>query len=55
MWLFLMNKVNNSMLKISQLRVFVAVADHGNFSLAALELGLSQSTVSHAIAPLKKN
>lgn len=42
-----------SHLKISQLQAFVAVAQHGNFSTAALELGLSQSTVSHAIATLE--
>lgn len=49
-----MNEVNDSKLKISQLRAFVAVANHGNFSSAALELGLSQSTVSHAIATLEE-
>jgi DNA-binding transcriptional LysR family regulator len=42
-----------SNLKISQLQAFVAVAESGNFSTAALELGLSQSTVSHAIATLE--
>lgn len=42
-----------SHLKISQLQAFVAVAQHGNFSTAALELGLSQSTVSHAIATME--
>lgn len=40
-------------LKISQIRAFVTVADCGNFSAAALELELSQSTVSHAIATLE--
>jgi DNA-binding transcriptional LysR family regulator len=40
-------------LKISQLQAFVAVAQYGSFSAAALELGLSQSTVSHAIASLE--
>lgn len=40
-------------MKISQLQAFVAVADQGNFSSAALELNLSQSTVSHAIATLE--
>lgn len=49
-----MNEVNDSKLKISQLRAFVAIANHGNFSSAALELGLSQSTVSHAIATLEQ-
>jgi DNA-binding transcriptional LysR family regulator len=42
-----------SQLKISQLQAFVAVAQHGNFSTAALELGLSQSTVSHAISTME--
>jgi len=40
-------------IKISQLRAFVTVAQHGNFSEAALEMGLSQSTVSYAIAALE--
>jgi len=41
-------------IKISQLRAFVTVAQHGNFSEAALEMGLSQSTVSYAIAALEE-
>jgi DNA-binding transcriptional LysR family regulator len=49
-----MNEVNDSKLKISQLRALVAIAEHGNFTSAALELGLSQSTVSHAIATLEE-
>lgn len=48
-----MNEIYNSNLKISQLRAFVTVADCGNFSTAALELEISQSTVSHAIATLE--
>lgn len=40
-------------MKISQLRSLVAVAEHGNFSEAALTLGVSQSAVSHAIASLE--
>jgi DNA-binding transcriptional LysR family regulator len=47
--------MGDSKLKISQLQAFVAVADQGNFSLAALELNLSQSTVSHAIATLESD
>jgi DNA-binding transcriptional LysR family regulator len=39
--------------QISQLRAFVAIARHQNFSAAALELGVSQSTISHAIATLE--
>lgn len=52
-WLTSMPEFNESKLKISQLRALVAVATLGNFSSAALELGLSQSTVSHAIATLE--
>lgn len=40
-------------LKLSQLRIFVAVAQRGNFSEAALQLNMSQSAVSHAIAALE--
>lgn len=40
-------------LKISQLRILVAVAEYQNFSEAALHLELSQSAVSHAIATLE--
>lgn len=45
--------MTESNLKISQLRAFVTVADCKNFSAAALELGVSQSTISHAIATLE--
>lgn len=41
------------MMKLSQLSALVAVADYGNFSEAALELNLSQPTISHAIATLE--
>lgn len=40
-------------MKLSQLRILVAVADRGNFSEAALRLEMSQSAVSHAIAALE--
>ena len=40
-------------LKIAQLAALVAVADEGSFSAAALQMGLAQSTVSHAIATLE--
>ena len=45
--------MGESKLKISQLQALVAVADRGSFSLAALDLELSQSTISHAIATLE--
>ncbi|MBF1999164.1 MAG: LysR family transcriptional regulator [Synechococcales cyanobacterium M58_A2018_015] len=48
-----MDEAIASKLKLSQLRAFVAVAEHRNFSTAALELGVTQSTVSHAIATLE--
>lgn len=41
-------------MKFSQLRAVVAVAEHGNFSEAALELQLSQPAISHAIATLEE-
>ena len=40
-------------MKLSQLRVLVAVADHSTFSEAALSLDMSQSAVSHSIAALE--
>jgi DNA-binding transcriptional LysR family regulator len=40
-------------MKLSQLQIVVAVADQQNFSEATLQLGLSQSAVSHAIASLE--
>lgn len=40
-------------MKLSQLRILVAVAEHENFSEAALALEMSQSAVSHAIATLE--
>lgn len=49
-----MSEVNPYSLKISQLRALVAVAERGNFSEAALQLGISQSAVSHAIATLEE-
>lgn len=40
-------------LKLSQIRALLAVAEYGNFSEAALQLDITQSTVSHAIATLE--
>lgn len=41
-------------LKLSQLQVLVAVTDYGSFSEAALQLQMSQSAVSYAIATLEE-
>ncbi|WP_222426984.1 LysR family transcriptional regulator [Hyella patelloides] len=49
----LMSAIDPYKLKISQLRILVAVADYRNFSEAALHLEISQSAVSHAIATLE--
>ncbi|MEB3280292.1 MAG: LysR family transcriptional regulator [Lyngbya sp.] len=46
--------MNSQRLKLSQLRALVAIADTGNFSEAALQLNLSQSTISHAIATFEE-
>ncbi len=40
-------------MKIDQLRIFVAVAEHGHVTRAARELGLTQSACSAAIAALE--
>jgi DNA-binding transcriptional LysR family regulator len=48
-----MKDANRDGIKLSQLRALVAVAEHGNFSEAALRLSVSQSAVSHAIASLE--
>ncbi|MEM0979437.1 MAG: LysR family transcriptional regulator [Cyanobacteria bacterium P01_H01_bin.58] len=40
-------------LKLSQLRALLAVAKYGNFSEAALQIDVTQSTISHAIATLE--
>ncbi|MEV6568612.1 LysR family transcriptional regulator [Streptomyces kronopolitis] len=41
-------------LNLAQLRAFVAVVDAGGFGTAAVDLGLSQSAVSHAVASLER-
>ena len=43
------------MIKLSQIRSFVAVAKYGKFNQAAVELDLTQPTVSHAIATLEND
>ncbi|WP_346291667.1 LysR family transcriptional regulator [Sphaerothrix gracilis] len=44
---------NHQNLKFSQLQALIAVADSGSFSEAALQLNLSQSAISYAIATLE--
>jgi DNA-binding transcriptional LysR family regulator len=44
-----------SQLKLSQLQVLIAVADCGSFSEAALQLQMSQSAISYAIAALEED
>jgi len=48
-----MTGINLQRVKLSQLRALAAVADCRNFSEAALQLDISQSAVSHAIAQLE--
>jgi len=45
--------MNLEAVKLSQLRALTAIAQCGNFSEAALQIGISQSAVSHAIASLE--
>jgi DNA-binding transcriptional LysR family regulator len=47
-------KVNpQNQMKLSQLRILVMVANYENFTEAALQLEMSQSAVSHAVAALE--
>jgi DNA-binding transcriptional LysR family regulator len=48
-----MNEINTRRMKLSQIQALIAVADCENFSEAALQMELSQSAVSHAIASLE--
>lgn len=45
--------IKTGQMKLSQIRAFVAVAECCNFSEAALQLDVTQSAVSHAIASLE--
>jgi DNA-binding transcriptional LysR family regulator len=49
-----MGRLKSNRIKPSQLRALVAVADCGNFTEASLQLELSQSAISHAIASLEE-
>lgn len=48
-----MNRNHQNQMKLSQLRILVTVAEVASFSEAALQLEMSQSAVSHAIAMLE--
>jgi DNA-binding transcriptional LysR family regulator len=48
-----MERDRQNKLKLSQLQVLVAIANHGSFSEAALRLEMSQSSISHAISTLE--
>ncbi len=48
-----MKDTSQNRIKLSQLQIVVAVAERQDFSEAALDLGISQSAVSHAIASLE--
>jgi DNA-binding transcriptional LysR family regulator len=48
-----MNEINTRRMKLSQIQALIAVAECENFSEAALQLELSQSAISHAIASLE--
>lgn len=48
-----MNETKTRRMKLSQIQALIAVADCENFSEAALQMELSQSAVSHAIASLE--
>ncbi|MGB3298286.1 MAG: LysR family transcriptional regulator [Phormidesmis sp.] len=50
-----MKDTSQNRIKLSQLQIVVAVADRQNFGEAALDLGISQSAVSHAIASLEES
>lgn len=48
-----MKRKCRSQIKLSQLHILIAIAEHNSFSEAALELEMSQSAVSNAIASLE--
>lgn len=48
-----MTRKHQNQMKLSQLRILIAVAEESSFSGAALQLEMSQSAVSHAIAMLE--
>lgn len=48
-----MDEVSGIRMTLSQLRVFLAVADHGGFTAAAEQLGMSQPAVSRAVGAIE--
>lgn len=51
----MVKETNQNQIKLSQLKIVVAVAEYKTFGEAALNLGISQSAVSHAIASLEES
>lgn len=49
-----MTRPSSASVNLAQLRALLAVADTGGFGSAALELAVSQSAVSHAVAALER-
>jgi len=49
-----MRDIGKTQIKLSQLRILVAVVDYETFSEAALQLDMSQSAVSHSISSLEE-
>jgi DNA-binding transcriptional LysR family regulator len=49
-----MSTIDGTRIKLFQLRALVAVADHGSFGKAALQLNITQSAISYAIAALEE-
>jgi DNA-binding transcriptional LysR family regulator len=50
-----MGHSRQNQLKLSQLHMLIAVANHGSFREAALQLQMSQSAISHAISRLEED
>ncbi|WP_285311347.1 LysR family transcriptional regulator [Stenotrophomonas maltophilia] len=49
-----MKNIDDEVLSLDQLRIFIAAADHGSFSAAARTLGKTQSLVSYSIQRMEE-